>query len=180
MNRVLDQVKKALREIGEPIPDSLLTEDERFESKSRILLKKYEETIRGYAQAKNVAQQALQRFTGASLEFVKAMDSDWLEEWSHAVAKTRFAYERHHALRKDNLTPHEIETARIYPIGKIHPVPRNNFIYCLWHSEKTPSLHITKNLYYCHGCGAGGDVISFIQKRDNLSFVEAVRKLSVL
>ncbi|GFN34687.1 DNA primase [Tepidimicrobium xylanilyticum] len=48
---------------------------------------------------------------------------------------------------------------------------------CPFHNEKTPSFTISesKQLFHCFGCGEGGDVISFIMKIENLSFVEAVR-----
>jgi DNA primase len=48
---------------------------------------------------------------------------------------------------------------------------------CPFHSEKTPSfsVHATRQFYHCFGCGASGDVFSFVQKIENLSFPEAVR-----
>ena len=51
---------------------------------------------------------------------------------------------------------------------------------CPFHNEKTPSFTLseTKQLFYCFGCGEGGDVISFIMKIENLSFVEAVKLLA--
>ncbi|QGF24368.1 DNA primase [Raineyella fluvialis] len=51
---------------------------------------------------------------------------------------------------------------------------------CPFHDEKTPSFQVTpaRGLYYCFGCGEGGDAISFLQKKENLSFVEAVERLA--
>lgn len=51
---------------------------------------------------------------------------------------------------------------------------------CPFHDEKTPSFQVTpsRGLFYCFGCGEGGDTISFVQKIDNLSFVEAVQRLA--
>ncbi len=51
---------------------------------------------------------------------------------------------------------------------------------CPFHDEKTPSFQVTpaRGLYYCFGCGEGGDVITFVQKIDNLSFAEAVEFLA--
>ncbi|MGH8776124.1 MAG: DNA primase [Jiangellaceae bacterium] len=51
---------------------------------------------------------------------------------------------------------------------------------CPFHDEKTPSFHVTpaRNMYFCFGCSEGGDVISFVQKIDQLSFVEAVERLA--
>lgn len=51
---------------------------------------------------------------------------------------------------------------------------------CPFHSEKTPSFMVsqTKQIFHCFGCGAGGDVISFVAKHENLSFNEAVKTLA--
>ena len=48
---------------------------------------------------------------------------------------------------------------------------------CPFHGEKTPSfsVHATRQFYHCFGCGASGDVFSFVQKLENVSFPEAVR-----
>lgn len=52
---------------------------------------------------------------------------------------------------------------------------------CPFHSEKSPSFGVsaTKNLWHCFGCGEGGNVFQFLNKIDNLSFVEAMEKLAV-
>ncbi len=57
---------------------------------------------------------------------------------------------------------------------------RNYVCSCPFHSEKTPSCTIfTDNQsFYCFGCGAGGDVITFIMKIENLDFTEAVKLLA--
>lgn len=51
---------------------------------------------------------------------------------------------------------------------------------CPFHSEKTPSFHVSsdKQLYYCFGCGAGGTIINFIEAAENLDFLETVRFLA--
>lgn len=51
---------------------------------------------------------------------------------------------------------------------------------CPFHSEKTPSCTIFPDSqnFYCFGCGAGGDVITFIMKIENLSFIEAIKLLA--
>ncbi|HLQ80680.1 MAG TPA: DNA primase [Brachybacterium sp.] len=51
---------------------------------------------------------------------------------------------------------------------------------CPFHDEKTPSFNIRPQLghWHCFGCGEGGDVISFVQKINHLSFVEAVEMLA--
>lgn len=52
---------------------------------------------------------------------------------------------------------------------------------CPFHEESTPSFNVTpsRGLWYCFGaCSEGGDAIAFVQKIENLSFVEAVQKLA--
>ncbi|HUB02045.1 MAG TPA: DNA primase [Terriglobales bacterium] len=51
---------------------------------------------------------------------------------------------------------------------------------CPFHSEKTPSfsVHATRQFYHCFGCGASGDVFSFVQKVENITFPEAVRLIA--
>lgn len=51
---------------------------------------------------------------------------------------------------------------------------------CPFHAEKTPSFMVNpaKQIFHCFGCGAGGDVISFIAKYDNLSFHDALELLA--
>ncbi|AQP49522.1 DNA primase [Tessaracoccus flavescens] len=51
---------------------------------------------------------------------------------------------------------------------------------CPFHDEKTPSFTVTpaRGFYYCFGCGEGGDVITFLQRQQNLSFVEAIQVLA--
>lgn len=51
---------------------------------------------------------------------------------------------------------------------------------CPFHQEKTPSFSVSPEdgLYYCFGCHAGGDVFSFVEKMENLSFTEAVEHLA--
>ncbi|MGQ0668458.1 MAG: DNA primase [Actinomycetota bacterium] len=51
---------------------------------------------------------------------------------------------------------------------------------CPFHTEKTPSFSVSpsKQVYYCFGCGAGGDAVRFLQGVENLTFVEAVERLA--
>ena len=51
---------------------------------------------------------------------------------------------------------------------------------CPFHQEKTPSFSVdpVEKLYYCFGCGEGGDLLSFVQKKENLDFAAAVEYLA--
>ena len=51
---------------------------------------------------------------------------------------------------------------------------------CPFHDEKTPSFTVSpvRNVYFCHGCGAGGDAIKFLMDVDHLTFIESVERLA--
>ena len=56
----------------------------------------------------------------------------------------------------------------------------NYFGLCPFHNEKSPSFSVSpgKQMYYCFGCGAGGNVITFIMEYENYSFGEALKYLA--
>jgi DNA primase len=56
----------------------------------------------------------------------------------------------------------------------------NHFGLCPFHNEKSPSFSVSggKQMYYCFGCGAGGNVFTFIMEYENYSFPEAVKLLA--
>ncbi|MET3699270.1 DNA primase [Bacillus oleivorans] len=57
---------------------------------------------------------------------------------------------------------------------------RNYFGLCPFHGENTPSFSVApdKQIFHCFGCGAGGNVFSFLMDIDGLSFIEAVQKIA--
>jgi DNA primase len=57
---------------------------------------------------------------------------------------------------------------------------RTYFGLCPFHAERTPSFGVSRNagLFHCFGCGAGGDVIRFVERTQHVSFPEAVRRLA--
>jgi DNA primase len=57
---------------------------------------------------------------------------------------------------------------------------KNHIGLCPFHSEKTPSFTVSpdKQIFYCFGCGAGGNVFSFLMKQEGLSFPEAVKRIA--
>lgn len=63
---------------------------------------------------------------------------------------------------------------------KLKKAGRNYQACCPFHNEKTPSFSVSqeKQFYYCFGCGAKGNVISFLMDYDKLEFVEAVEELA--
>src|SRR5882757_1038913 len=58
--------------------------------------------------------------------------------------------------------------------------PRTFKGLCPFHQEKTPSFTVdpAKQVYYCFGCGAGGDVFDFLRGAEGLSFAEAAERLA--
>ncbi len=67
--------------------------------------------------------------------------------------------------------------------GSYVTLKRNGSDYvalCPFHREKTPSFHISsdKQLFYCFGCGSGGNIIDFVMKIENLDFIDAIKFLA--
>lgn len=56
----------------------------------------------------------------------------------------------------------------------------NYFGLCPFHNEKTPSFSVSpgKQMYYCFGCGAGGNVLTFMMQYENFTFQEAMQSLA--
>ena len=54
------------------------------------------------------------------------------------------------------------------------------FGLCPFHNEKSPSFSVSENkqMFYCFGCGVGGNVFSFLMQYENLSFQEAIKQLA--
>src|SRR5262245_22616588 len=68
-------------------------------------------------------------------------------------------------------------------IGAALPLKRAgaNFVtLCPFHREKTPSFNVNphRQIFHCFGCHKGGDVFTFIQQYENITFVEAIRRLA--
>ncbi len=56
-------------------------------------------------------------------------------------------------------------------------VNRSGFCKCIFHNERTPSMKLYKDSFYCFSCQKSGDVFTFIQKMDGLSFKEVFAML---
>lgn len=86
------------------------------------------------------------------------------------------------------ISPHTREQIRaasdiVEVIGGYLPLRRAgaNFVaLCPFHREKTPSFHVSpsRQAYHCFGCHKGGDVFRFLQDYENLSFVDAAKRLA--
>lgn len=78
----------------------------------------------------------------------------------------------------------EIRRAKEYPIeslyeGKLRRTGRTQVGRCTFHEEKTGSftIYTDSNRWRCFGCNTFGDAVDFVQLRDNIGFIEAVKKL---
>ena len=58
------------------------------------------------------------------------------------------------------------------------PVRQGNMICCPFHNDRTPSMKLNEEYFYCFGCGAHGDVIALTAQLFNLPPVEAAKKLA--
>ncbi len=86
------------------------------------------------------------------------------------------------------LSPSTLEQIRtasniVDVIGNVLPLKRagTNFVaLCPFHREKSPSFNVnpSKQIFRCFGCGKGGDVFTFIREYENISFMDAVRRLA--
>jgi len=68
----------------------------------------------------------------------------------------------------------------ISPYVKLKKKGRNWFGLCPFHNEKTPSFSVNRErgMYYCFGCGAGGNAITFLTEREGMTFPQAVEELA--
>jgi DNA primase len=63
---------------------------------------------------------------------------------------------------------------------ELKPAGRNHKGLCPFHDEKSPSFNVSpdRGIFHCFGCQAGGDVLGFLMKHENLTFPEAARQLA--
>ena len=58
------------------------------------------------------------------------------------------------------------------------PIRQGSMIRCPFHADRTPSMKLNEDYFYCFGCGATGDVIDLVAKLFNLSSYDAAKKLA--
>ncbi|MCR5388698.1 MAG: DNA primase [Lachnospiraceae bacterium] len=68
-------------------------------------------------------------------------------------------------------------------IGRYIKIERQGSDYkclCPFHNDRNPSMHVsrTKQLYHCFSCGAGGNVITFLENYENFTYIEAIKELA--
>lgn len=85
--------------------------------------------------------------------------------------------------RKDQIEDIRLKSDIVETVGRYVPLKKagNRFKACCpFHKERTPSFHVDpdKQLFHCFGCGAGGDVFSFVMQYERVEFMEAARILA--
>lgn len=155
--RVREQVKEMIAEMPEA---------ERKEMRQRYLLDEIAKVKQAYLKARQEkiedADFAHWRFAG-----LKKLES----RLKRLVMEVRICNGK-----VFGITPEKIAKAREFPITEL--IEHKNYIAnCPFHSDKTPSLNIRNNFYFCHGCGAKGDTIDFMIKKFNVDFKTAVNRL---
>jgi len=78
---------------------------------------------------------------------------------------------------KEGISPERVAQARSYPIKELIKT-FHGMAKCPFHPDKRPSMDTRNNFYYCYGCGATGDVIDWVMKIENLTFTQAITRLT--
>lgn len=73
---------------------------------------------------------------------------------------------------KETITPRQVAEQYGLTVG------RNGMVCCPFHPDRTPSMKLNEDYYYCFGCGAHGDIIAFTAKLLGLRPMEAARQLA--
>ena len=58
------------------------------------------------------------------------------------------------------------------------PIQQDSMVCCPFHADRTPSMKLNEDYFYCFGCGTSGDVIDLVAKLFNLSSYDAAKKLA--
>ncbi len=81
-------------------------------------------------------------------------------------------------VNSDGITDEMIALAKQIPIASMIYVRRDGKANCVWHKEKSPSMHVYKdNHTHCFGCGKTGDAIAVYMAMKGISFNDAVRQM---
>jgi len=132
------------------LDDGSLTQEDIDEFKKRFLLEKHKKLMKLY---------------------LKNKDKNVLKELNKVRVEYKYRFEKE---KNDRISDRDIEVARETPLSNFVEV-KNGFALCPFHNDKTPSLKIDKNLFYCFACNEGGDTIKFIMKTKDMKFPTAIK-----
>ena len=113
----------------------------------------------------------LERIQDLKQQYLKEPTEKLRKELNHLLFETKIF-----TGQIEGISAEDVARARTFPISRLIQ-HRNMMALCPFHKDKTPSLNIKNNYYYCHGCNATGDVIDFVIKKDGISFRQAIMKL---
>jgi len=177
----LRQPKPTTKELFEIFPEAVeavetnLREEERAFAEQVLLLKE------------RIAEDGnWDEFTHWFLrEFRKHFVGPALEQSWRLICRYRWelAIARGDRQQRASVGPEEIATAKTTPIESLTEIKRSSqtraYTNCPFHDDRTPSFVVFKkeNTFHCFGCGAHGDVIDFVMRREGVPFREAVKRL---
>ena len=111
------------------------------------------------------------------IEVVKIFKGERVDELKTKVEKLKFLLYPPKE-NTNSITATQIQQAKNFPIINLIKTGRGGMAICPFHEDKNPSFNTKKNFGYCHACGWSGDSIKVAMQLYNLTFPEAVRKLS--
>lgn len=105
-------------------------------------------------------------------------------KYQKRLNKLKSVYRLHHPqpVSKNSVSDDDINYARNIELRPLMECMGFDFTArgktnCFMHDDKTPSLTVKDNVYYCFPCGSGGDTIKAVMKINNCNFIDAVRFL---
>lgn len=113
-------------------------------------------------------------------KYNKYKDNEYYKKLEHIISENYFLKNKYddyyimYVLNNSSLLPFVLANNMH---DEIRLYSADSFMFlCQFHKEKTPSLGITnsKNLMYCFGCGIGGNILSYLQEYENMTFHEAL------
>lgn len=135
--------------------DGSVTPMMAFLARKNYIISQYEDATRLYYEKK-----------------AKGVDTTEVEKLKNALQKRYEMY-----VNNCGITEEDVDVARKSKMSEQIHVDSRGYANCPFHIEKTPSFHVKDNKWYCFGCSGGGDTIAFIQKRDGVGFLQAIRLL---
>lgn len=156
---------------------------ERLEFKTYLRANRFREDIKG----RGYSQEQKEMMWGLVYMFHDSGLRERIEELEKELSrlkrvKATFDSRFKNIKPKGGITDDDIINAKGIPIerfyeGQLRRTSNKLMGRCPFHEEKTGSffIYVDSNTYHCFGCGRGGDVISFIQNSNGLSFLESVK-----
>jgi len=152
------------------------SEINRTEAELEYLEPLYEEAR---ARGKRLAVQ-LTYYRNSGKELEAELTREDMEE-NRAYTQKLFGkvyQRRRNKKNEDDITEEQIVTAKQYPYEQLIDINRRHMAVCPFHADKDPSFHVKNNYGHCYGCHWHGDTIDFLMRSENVTFVEAVKKLA--